>query len=61
MKIRFLNRDIEINKYRININNFKHEKGLIGTSIRRKGMTLREFKRVILFIFMPYTWLDKNF
>lgn len=61
MKARFLNRNIEINKNRININNFKHEKVLIGTSIRRKGMTFKELKKAILFMFMPYEWLNKKF
>ena len=61
MKFRFLNRDIEINKNRININNFKNEDILIGTSINRKQLTTKDYKKIILFSFMPYKWLNKKF
>ena len=61
MKIKLIDRTLEINKYRININNFKNEKYLIGASFNRKEMKLKDYKRLLLFIIMPYKWLNKNF
>ena len=61
MKIRFLSRDIEVAN-RVNINNFKHERILIGVSYRKKDLKeLRNLKKLFLYCFMPYKWLDKKF
>ena len=61
MKIRLINRDLEISKNRINVNNFKNEDCLIGVSFNRKEMRLKDYKKLILYIVMPYKWLNKMF
>lgn len=61
MKVRFLNRDIEVTKSRINICNFKGEKILIGRSFNKKEMNIKSYKILILMIFMPYDYLNKRF
>lgn len=61
MKVRLINRTLEINKHRINVNNFKREQYLIGISFNRKQMKLKDYKKLILFIIMPYSYLNKNF
>lgn len=61
MKIRLINRDLEINKNRINVDNFKYEDCLIGTSFNRKQMRIKDYKKLILFMVMPYKWLNKRF
>lgn len=61
MKIRLINRDLEINKKRIIVDNFKKENYLIGTSFNRKQMKLKDYKKLILFMVMPYKWLNKTF
>ncbi len=61
MKIRWFDRDFEINKNRINVNNFKKEKILIGTSFNRKQMDFRQWKTLFLYLIMPYSWLNDQF
>ena len=61
MKIRLLNRDFEMNKYRINVDNFKKEKTLIGVSFKRSEMNFKKYKKLFLYLFMPYKWLNKQF
>lgn len=61
MKIRWFGRDFEVNKNRINVNNFKSEKTLIGTSFNRKKMDSRDWKTLFLYLFMPYDWLNRQF
>lgn len=61
MKIRWFDRDFEINKNRINVNNFKGEKVLIGTSFNRKKMDFRQWKNLFLYLVMPYNWLNDRF
>ena len=61
MKIRWFGRDFEVNKNRINVNNFKKEKILIGISFDRKQMDLKEWKRLFLYLVMPYVWLNEKF
>lgn len=61
MQIRWFGRDFEVNKNRINVNNFKNEKILIGTSFNRKQMDSKDWKRLFLYLFMPYDWLNKQF
>lgn len=61
MKIRWFDRDFEINKNRINVNNFKGEKVLIGTSFNRKKMDFRQWKNLFLYLAMPYNWLNDRF
>ena len=61
MKIRWFGRDFEINKNRINVNNFKKEKILISTSFNRKQMNLKEWRRLLLYLIMPYSWLNNRF
>lgn len=61
MKIRWFGRDFEINRNRINVDNFKKEKTLIGISFNRKQMDLRQWKRLFLYLVMPYNWLNDRF
>ena len=61
MKFRLINRSFEINKNRININNFRKEDTLIGISFNKKQMNLKDYKKMILYMFMPYEWLNKMF
>lgn len=61
MKIRWFGRDFEINKNRINVDNFKKEKILIGTSFNRKQMDLKQWKNLLLYLVMPYEWLNDRF
>ena len=61
MKIRWFDRDFEINKNRINVNNFKKEKILIGRSFNRKQMDFRQWKTLLLYLIMPYSWLNDRF
>lgn len=61
MQIRWFGRDFEVNKNRINVNNFKNEKILVGTSFNRKQMDSKDWKTLFLYLFMPYDWLNKQF
>lgn len=61
MKIRWFGRDFEINKNRINVNNFKKEKILIGTNFNKKQMDLKQWKKLFLYLVMPYSWLNYRF
>ena len=61
MKIRWFGRDFEVNKNRINVNKFKNEKILIGTSFNRKQMDSKDWKELFLYLFMPYDWLNRQF
>jgi len=61
MRIIFLNRNIEIKNFRLNIDGFKHEKTLIGFSQPLKNMTFKDLKIVIMYLFMPYSWLNRAF
>lgn len=61
MKFRWFDRDFEINKNRINVDNFKNEKILIGTSFNRKQMDFRQWKNLFLYLVMPYNWLNDRF
>lgn len=61
MKIRWFDRDFKITKSRINIDNFKNEKILIGTSFNRKQMDLKQWKTLFLYLVMPYSWLNDRF
>lgn len=61
MKIGWFDRDLEINKNRINVDNFKKEDILIGTSFNIKRMNLKEWWKLFLYLIMPYYWLNKRF
>lgn len=61
MKLKLINRNFEINKNRININGFKKEDILIGVSFNKKQMKIKDYKKMLLYIFMPYKWLNKQF
>lgn len=61
MKIKLINRTLEINKNRINVDNFKNEECLIGVSFNKKQMNLKDYKKLILYLVMPYKWLNKSF
>lgn len=61
MKIRLINRNLEINNNRINVNNFKREITLIGISFNKKQMNFKEYIRLFLYLFMPYKWLNRRF
>lgn len=61
MKIRFFGRTIEFGE-RVNVDSFKGEKTLIGICLKKSELRkLNNIKRLILFCFMPYTWLNKQF
>lgn len=61
MKIRWFGRDFEVNKSRIDVDNFENEKMLIGASFNRKQMDLRQWKKLFLYLIMPYSWLNDRF
>lgn len=61
MKIRLINRNLEINNNRINVNNFKREITLIGISFNKKQINFKEYIRLFLYLFMPYKWLNRRF
>lgn len=61
MKIRLVNRTLEINKNRISVNNFKKEITLIGISFNKKYMYFKDYKKLFLYLFMPYKWLNRQF
>lgn len=61
MKIRWFGRDFEVNKNRINVDNFENEKMLIGASFNRKQMDLKQWKKLFLCLVMPYSWLNDKF
>lgn len=61
MKIRWFDRDFEINKDWINVGSFKGEKVLLGTSFNRKKMDFRQWKNLFLYLVMPYNWLNDRF
>jgi len=61
MKINLLGRTIEVAN-RVNVDNFNKEKVLIGVSFRKSD--LKEWKSIktfLLYCFMPYSWLDRQF
>jgi hypothetical protein len=61
MKIRFLQRDIEI-AHRFNVDNFKGKGTLIGVSFVRSDMLkFKPLKLFLAYCFMPYSWLNKQF
>jgi len=60
MKVRILNRDIEVTKKRINIDNFKSENVLIGSSFNVNQWKTNPWK-IIRMCIMPYKRLDNMF
>lgn len=61
MKIKWFDRDLEINKNRINVDNFKNEKTLIGMNFNRKQMKFKDYKNLLVCLIMPYRKLDDMF
>lgn len=61
MKFRFLGRTIEIAN-RVNVDGFTKEKILIGVSFRKSDLkSWKSIKKFLLYCFMPYSWLNKQF
>jgi hypothetical protein len=61
MKINFLSRTIEYKNKWYSVNKFKHEKILIGADFNLRKYKKGDFKRILLYSFMPYKWLNEQF
>jgi hypothetical protein len=61
MKIRIFNRTIEYKNKSYSIDEFKHEKILIGANFNLRKCRKGDLKRILLYTFMPYNWLNNKF
>lgn len=61
MKIKILSRNIEYKNKSYSVNNFKQEKILIGANFNLRKIKKGDFKKILLYTFMPYKWLNEQF
>lgn len=61
MKINILGRTIELRNKWYSVNSFKREKVLIGINFNLRQIKTSDIKKIFLYTFMPYDWLNKQY
>lgn len=61
MKIKILSRSIEYENKWYSVKKFKHEKILIGADFNLRRLKKGDFRKILLYTFMPYKWLNEQF
>lgn len=60
-ELKLLGRSIEVTNGWIHVDNFKKEEILIGRHFNTRFMKLKDWYELLLYILMPYPWLNNQF
>lgn len=61
MKLNIIGRTITLQNKWYSVNNFKNEKVLIGANFNLRKFERSDIKKILLYTFMPYKWLDRKY